>query len=335
MRPIATVVIPHAYTTRWTQIAVSSLKGHKNEASFDIIVIDNSPGHPSIRGISETELHNGVMIVTPPDPNMVGHQLALDMAIDYVKTPYYLAWETDVQVMRHGWLDYFLDHVKDEYTAIVGWYWSIGIDDSRHYISPAGALYNTRILKQLKKECLNNPDLACCYGRNMDKRIDFMKEYPHTAGTLIPQGIWGPFLESRGFGNVYPYAKERDHWVPEPGNWVYNRCVMQWECVHLPGGMVENEHSMETGIPHKYSFIGPSDSEAYLRHYFAGTVSHNFQKHKIPKHDAVKLPFWLIREHEIWNAVVPEEVKSKSIREGWVMSYEDEMRYAMSQVAPF
>lgn len=327
----ATVVIPHAFVTRWLQTSVATLKQHKNNATFDILVVDNSIPHPSIKGIVETSLGEGVRVVPPQDPAHGGHQMALDHAIDLVDTPWFVAWETDVRVMRDGWLDWLLSFIKDDYVAIVGWYWSIGIDDNRHYISPAGALYRTSVLKRLKRECLNNKDLAVCWGRDMSKRIDLAKEYPNTAGKFIAEENWGPFVECRGFGNVYPFP--RDQWVPEPGNWIYNRCAMQWECIHVPGEMVPSEPSEAAiGLPHKYTYVGPSEKEAYFCHYWAGSVSHNFEKHKIPPWDAAKLPFWLGREHKIWNEVVPEDVRKKTLENGWAIPYDQEYAYAISRV---
>lgn len=326
----ATVVIPHAFTTRWTQIAVASLRRFQNDATFDILVVDNSIPHHSIRGITETALGAGVTVTPPQDPARGGHQLALDYAIGLVETPWFVAWETDTVAHRDGWLDWMLSFVKDDFVAMAGWYWSIGIDDSRHYISPAGALYRTSILKMLKEECLRNKDLAVCYGRDMSKRINLASEYPHTAGRFIPEGNWGPFSECRGFGNVYPFPI--DHWVPEPGNWIYNRCSMQWECVRLPGDFVVNETVRENGIQQKHTYIGPSDAEAYYRHYWAGTVSHNFDKHQIPKHDQPKLRWWLNREYALWNEIVPEEVRRQTIDAGLVRTFDEEYSYALSRV---
>lgn len=330
----ATIIIPHAFVTRWLQICVASLKNHTNKADIDILIVDCSPGHNSIKGITETELGEGVKVIDPPAPNIAGHQVALDHAIDFVDTPWYVAWETDVRVMRDGWLDWMLSYIKDDYVSLVGWNWATdGYDDSRHYISPAGALYRTSVLKMLKEECLRNKDLAVCYGWNMDKRIDIAKEYPHTGAKLIRIGIWGPFLEARGFGNVYPFASKRDVWVVEPGNWVYNRIKMQWEVVHLPGRMVESDpEGLMVGLPHKYAYVGPSELEAYYIHYWAGTVSHNFDKHGIPPHDAAKLPFWLGREHRMWEEVVPKSVRDETIRMGLVRTYEEEYSYALSMV---
>ena len=327
----ATVVIPHAYTTRWTQIAVASLKNHKNNADFDIIVVDNSIPHHSIRGITDTALREGVKVIFPKDPAHGGHQLALDEAIDHVETPWFVAWETDTRAMRDGWLDWLLSFVKDEYVAIVGWYWSIDCDDNRHYISPAGALYRTSVLKTLKKEVLNNKDLSVCYGRDMSKRINLTEEYPHTAGKFIPEGNWGPFSECRGFGNVYPFP-EKDQWCPEPGNWIYNRCVMQWECIHLPGKMVENETFYKDSIYHKYTYVGESEKDAYLLHYWAGTVSHNFDKHPIPLHDEPKLKFWLGREYSLWEEEVQEDIRQDTISKGLVRTFNEEYAYALSRV---
>lgn len=326
----ATVVIPHAFTSRWTQTAVSSLKQHKNEASFDIIVVDNSSHHASIRGITETSVGEGVKVILPKDPIRGGHQLALDHAIDFVDTPWFVAWETDVVVHRDGWLDWLLSFVKDEYVAIVGWYWSIGSDDNRHYISPAGALYRTSILKNLKQECNNNQDLAVCYGRDMSKRINLATDYPHTAGRFIPERNWGPFSECRGFGNVYPF--QRAQWVPEPGNWIYNRCVMQWECIHVPGELVVNDECPELGLPHKHTYVGQSDAEAYYRHYWAGTVSHNFDKHKIPTHEISKTKWWLTREYKLWNEIVPEDAQEYVLKNGIARTFDDEYAYALTQV---
>lgn len=336
MAKVASIIIPHAFTNRWTAIAVASLKAHKNNADFDIIVVDNSQGHDSIKTISETRLGEGVKIVNMPDPNLAGHQIALDYCIDLVETPWYVAWETDVKVMRDGWLDWMLSYVKDDGVAIVGWYWKGDpeFDDSRHYISPAGALYRTSVLRMLKEECLRNKDLFVCYGADMSKRIDIMKEYPHTGGKLIPMGLWGPFSEARGFGNVYPYSKTRDHWVPEPGNWIYNRCVMQWECIHLPGKLADSdEEGKRIGTPQKYAYIGPSEEESYYRHYWAGTVSHNYQKHKIPPHDGVKLKWWLTREFNLWEEQVPEDVKKDCINKGLVKTFDEELACGLAQVA--
>jgi hypothetical protein len=185
----------------------------------------------------------------------------------------------------------------------------------------------------LKEECLRNKDLAVCYGWNMDKRIDIMKEYPHTGGKLINMGIWGPFLEARGFGNVYPFAKERDHWTPEPGNWVYNRMRSQWECIHLPGALVENDEFTIQYVPHKYNYVGPSEAEAYYIHYFAGTVSHNYDKHKISAHHNMIVPWWISREIRVWNEEVPEDVRRETEVLGLVKTYEEELETAKAMVA--
>ncbi len=335
MAKSGTVVIPAAFAARWLQICVAALKQHKNATDFDILIVDNSPGHPSIKTITETRLGEGVKVVDPPAPNIAGHQVALDMAIDMVETPWFITWETDVQVLRDGWLDWLLSFAKDEYVAIIGWYWAGDYADDRHYISPAGALYRTRILKMLKEECLRNKDMAVCYGRKMDKRIDIMKEYPHTGGKMINMGIWGPFLESRGFGNVYPYSNQKDHWTPEPGNWVYNRCSMQWEVIHLPGRFVVNDeikNAVNLGVPYKYTDVGPEGEEAYFRHHWAGTVSKNFVKHKIPPWDMEKMQFWLKREYRIWEEVVPEDVRKLTLKKGLVMSLDEEYALAQSQV---
>ena len=85
--PEATVIIPHAFTTRWTQIAVASLLQHRNDADFSIIVVDNSSHHDSIKGITETDLGKHCRVILPKDPSRGGHQLALggERGLEYVE----------------------------------------------------------------------------------------------------------------------------------------------------------------------------------------------------------------------------------------------------------
>ncbi len=328
----ATVVIPHSLTTKWTQISVSSLLEYKNTTDFDILIIDNSYWDPSIKGITETRLGENVKVVVSKDPGRGGHQLALDYAIDLIDTPWFVAWETDVRVIRDGWLDWFLSFVKDEYVAIVGWYWGTPLlDDFRHYISTAGALYRTSILKKLKTECILNKDLVFAYGRDMSKRVDIVKDYPITAEWMIGKENWGPFCEARGYGNVYPFAKARDYWISEPGNWIYNRCSMQWECVKVPGEMVKNDEEVFE-VPHKYTYIGESEKDAYYIHYWGGTACHTFKRYKIGKTQLPKIEWWLKREHNLWEQFVPEDVRKDTISKGFSKTFEEDFELARSQV---
>lgn len=329
----ATVVIPHAYASKWLQICITSLKAFRNDLAFDILVMDNSYGHPSIQALTNTSLGEGVRVGLCKDPKQAGHQLALDAAIDLVKTDWFFAMETDARMMKDGWLDWYASFIRDQYVAIVGWNWSIGEHDDRHYISPSGALYQTRILRMLKEECLRNDDLSVCYGWKMDKRINLTIDYSHTAGKLIPEHNWGPFSECRGFGNVYPYSHIYDHWVPEPGNWIYNRCKMQWEVIHLPGALVRNDAGIDKIVPHKYNYVGLSESDPYLIHYWGGTVSHNYEKHQVIGWMVNASQWWLEREDRIWKEVVPADVREYSMANGLVRPLEEDLRLMRSRVA--
>ncbi len=46
----------------------------------------------------------------------------------------------------------------------------------------------------------------------------------------------------------------------------------------------------------------------------------------------VKLPFWLQREHRLWEEFVPLDVRKRTIENGWALPYEQEMVLAESMV---
>jgi len=322
-----TVVIPFAFTPRWGQIVISSLKAFKNDRDFKIVIMNNSPERNDIDAVAKTTLGEGVEIRTTTEGQRI-HAGSLDDYLPHLETPYMFALESDCTVNRDGWLDWFASYMKDEYMALAGWYWVEGpdIDDLRHYVNATATLYNSRILKMLYQECMNNQDHEVCYGLKMEKRF-----YHPETDARVRKGHVGPFSEYRGFFHMYPVVPLPDKWWHEPGNWLYNRASCQWEVAHVPGQIVR---TMQAHAPdYKYNYYGESDEEAYARHYWAGTVSHNFDKHLVSVFwEADSIEWWLRREHALWNEVVPEPVKRISIQKGYVKKLEDELKYALSRV---
>lgn len=323
----ATVVIPFAYTPRWIQICISSLKSFKNVYDFDIIIMDNSPDdRRDIKSISETSLSDGVQIVKS---KLRSHGGALDHAIELVHTPWFFGFESDCSVNKDGWLDWYASFIKDDYVSMIGWYWQRSPDsqDDRHYINSSATLYNSRILKLLLGECKRNPDSVICYGKDYEKR----KEQPWFS-SLVKNNLVGPFSESRGFQHQKEYPIIRDYkWWQEPGNWVYNRCSQQWECIRVPGELVYNR--ILKAPEYKYNYYGVSDDEAFVRHYWAGTVSHNFDKHLVVVPWEIDcIEWWLTREYKMWEQYVPESVRKHSLKNGLVKSFDEEMKYAKSRI---
>lgn len=311
----ATVVIPFGYTPRWIQIVLSSLKTFKNDRDFNVIVMNNSPETNHIRAVTETEFGEGIEVVTPPE-EMRYHGGALDYGIDLIGTEYLFALESDCTVDRDGWLDWYAGFMKDRYVAMAGWFWAAS---GRNYINSSVTLYNTDIMKRLLEECRNNTDTVISYGRHYEQRMN----HDHTA-RLVTERKLGPFTDSRGFQHsVEPVTK----WYHEPGNWVYNRCLCQWECIRVPGAIVKNTEPNQP--EYRYNFYGPSDAEAYARHYWGGTVSHNFDKHLIyVQWEANSTKWWLNREYDMWLKYVPERIRRDSIEKKLVRNLDEELAYA-------
>lgn len=313
--PYATVVIPFGYTPRWIQIVLSSLNAFKNDRDFSVIVMNNSPETDHIRAVTDTALGENVDVINPPDGHRY-HGGSLDYSLDLIGSEYLFALESDCTVNRDGWLDWYASFMKDPYVAMSGWFWGV---PGRNYITCSATLYNTDILKRLLMECRNNTDTVISYGRHYDQRMN----HGHTA-KLVAEKKLGPFSDSRGFQHsVEPVTK----WYHEPGNWVYNRCLCQWETVRLPGGIVKNTEPNQP--EYRYNWYGPTDEEAYARHYWGGTVSHNFDKHLIyVQWESLCTKWWLNREYDMWLKWVPEGIRRDSIEKGLVRDLAEELAYA-------
>jgi len=328
MSKFATVVIPFAYTPRWGQIVISSLKKFHNERDFDIVLMNNSPEHSAIQAIAQTRLSEGVNIQIPDKPRMRWHSGALDSAIymGLIKTPYMFALETDVTVMRDGWLDWYASKLQDEYTAMVGWYWHDKrfADDYRHYINPSATLYRTELLNRLWDECTSNKDELISFGMNYEKR----QLSEHTIQMIRDEEI-GPFSDSRGFFQVDAPQPRPDKWYQEPGAWIYGRLVNQYQCIKLPGELIYNNHQPEVAC----NYYGDSLNDAYVVHHWAGTVSHNYDKHLVTTPwEQQAQAWWLQREFRLWKEWVSEDIREYSLKNGLVKSEEEEVAYAKSRL---
>uniref|UniRef100_A0A6M3KZQ0 Putative glycosyltransferase n=1 Tax=viral metagenome TaxID=1070528 RepID=A0A6M3KZQ0_9ZZZZ len=323
----ATCVIPFAYTPRWGQIVIASLKAFKNARDFKIVVMNNSPERKDIQAILKTPLGEGVTVLAPP-ANQIWHAGSLEWYVPFLETPYMFALESDCTVNRDGWLDWYASFMKDDFVAMAGWYWmqGEGVDDERHYINSSATLYNSRILKLINQECLNNLDKMICYGVNNEKRL----LHDSTAKRIEERAI-GCFSEFRGFQQIYPVCPKPNKWWHEPGNWLYNRALCQWECVKVPGAIVWNE--IPKAPEYRYNYYGESDETAYVRHYWAGTVSHNFDKHLVlVGWEADCIEWWLHREYDLWKEIVPEPIRKMSLEKGLVKDIDEEIKYALSRI---
>lgn len=329
MTKLATVVIPHAFTTKWIQILITSLKSFKCDNEFNIWVINNSPpGNRSLEGITETGLSEGVQIIE--NKFMRSHTGALDYALSVIDTPYLFATETDCRALKPNWIDRFFSEMKDDYVAMAGWYWP-GSD--REYISPGACLYNTAILKTLKEEIHRNNSNIICYGRDLKKRFDLSK-HNHWNEYIVSK-FHGPFSEVRGFQEIWSFRD--DKWYQEPGAWVFYRCQIEYECVRMPGVLfyVENPHVADGTWYMDKELLTVDRKEAeknsYYVHYWGGTVSHNWEHTRIlePWQQDV-LPWWIDHEDKLWREVVSGDVRKKTLELGLVKTGDEEKEYILN-----
>jgi len=314
----ATIAVPHAYTTKWLQIVLTSLKAFKNDHTFDILVLNNSPQNESILGITETGLADGVRIVVPPEKSRV-HARSLDYAIDIVDTPYLFTTDTDCRAMQDNWLDVYFSYMTDEYVAMAGWLWDLPGTD-RLYIVCSAALYNMSILRKLKQEALRNENFMICYGTDLKKRYP-MNEH---LMDLFKTGNWGCFMEQRGYQEIF-HHREGKYWM-EPGCWLYFRAQCEYECAKIPGVWETNEN------PHvaAATWYG-SKEDPFYAHYWGGVSSHNWEVAPvIVEWELRALEWWIDREDRIWKEVVDEGVRRKTLEMGLVKTGEEEKEFILN-----
>jgi hypothetical protein len=294
------------------------------------MVVNNSPvGDNSLKGLTETGLSENIIIKENEYFQTRAHAGALDYAltiIDEDEYAYLFSAETDCQALKDGWLDWFMSYIKDEYCAMVGWYWPGG---DREYIHTGGCLYNTKILKRLKKQIEENDNYMMCYGKNLKRRMYLTEKDDGSPGShyrkCMESPFHGPFTEQRGFQEIWSFRDEK--FYQEPGAWPYYRCQTEYECVKLPGVLVWNEN------PHiaAGTWYGDSVENAWWVHYWAGTVSHNWEIMKVRERwQRNALPYWIDREDRIWREAVPESVRNKTLEMGLCRTGEDEKSFILS-----
>jgi len=343
--PFGTVVIPFSGTAKWGQILISCLKKYKNERDFDVLVVDTTcrpVWELATKAITDTPIGEGVKVVKAP-ADYQWHGGALDHALSLIDTPYLFGIDSDCTIERDGWLDYYASFMKDEYVAMAGWYWTAidveraDVDDGRHLIACHHTLYNTRILDQIQAEIDANPETILSYGPAYTKRYD-LDTHPFL-GKFVRDKVLGPFSEIRGYYHMYPFAVDVDHmgsWADrnsyEPSHWLYNRAYSQWECAKMPGHVVLNPPG--SPLRESHTFVGPSDAEAYLRHYWGGTVSHEYELWPCDTWSWKNPCFewWINRENMLWEKHVPEDIRKLTLDLGIVKPMDKEIEYIRSRV---
>lgn len=358
MKSTIYVVIPHSHTWFWLQSCLASLKRnppHAKEYDVEIIVVDNSPWSPAIRGITDTRLGKGVTIIPNHKSNKF-HASALDCVVEDLDTfDYMLAMETDVLALRPTWLQWFMDQMRPTDFAVGMWH-------HEKFINPSCTLYRGSVLREMEHWCRSGaPQDELRWGELFTKTAPLDNNLPLTENPAevlrnIKSWVSGPFAEKRGWpegtrlrespsGQLkgpgwYEPGQQLHHWAVDAG-YTYTVCPslttkredsLPLQTMYGEWGIPEiNEVYPRTarlgcglhGHDHRRQ-LDPVEmfGNAEAAHLWGGTRALDILKHPVTC-EFVKsnTPMWLAREARFWRQVVPQDVQEQTlelIREhGW------------------
>jgi len=299
------IAMTHGHAAKWLQISVYSLKSTLYGIQADIFIANSWPGHPSIRAITETDLGDNITILDCKR-RLHSHATGLDEILEYISDKdydYMFTMETDCTACKDYWLDWFYKFMKPG-VGMAGFYWAEG--NRHHNINPSGTLYLKSMLLKYHEEVRNNKE-------NM-----FWHPLGNKHGTDLGmdssmKDVAGVFSETRGIKNPTKQQEEAImRGVPmvswyEPGQWLYCRCVGEYECISVPCDHIYKEFGNHRAPEGTY-YGGKKDP--YFIHYWGGTRTYDFLKHPVnDKFVAGCSPYWLQREHQIWLNYVPQKYR--------------------------
>ncbi len=328
------VAVPHSHTWFWTQTCVASLLQNPPKApglECEIVVVDNSPWSPAIRGV-EAFQDSSISIIDNAKSNKF-HASALDCVIDEYDFDYLMAWETDVLALRPDWLEWFLSQLRPTDYAVGHWH-------HEQFINPSCTLYRGEVLRLMYLWCEANaePELLR-WGPLFGKSQSIAARQPERdyRGWYDEQIGWiaGPFADKRGWpagtslreepsGQLkgpgwYEPGQMLHHWAVENG-YTYTVCptLTAKRCDDVP---------LQTLYGCDYDHGRPLEAvelfgNARTAHMWGGTRALDIVKHDVTcGFVKANTPFWLQREAEYWKAIVPLSIQERTlelIREyGW------------------
>lgn len=98
----AAILIPHYKSWKLLAICIEAFKRFQFPLEHDIVVCDNSVGHPSIKVLAETELGDGVKIVNG-DPQLPSHAHGLELALEATDADWIFSTESDCWPIQDSW----------------------------------------------------------------------------------------------------------------------------------------------------------------------------------------------------------------------------------------
>ena len=335
-------VIPHSHSWLWTQTCVSSMKRNPPKADgyeVKVIVVDNSPWSPAIRGVTDTVLGDGIIVVPNHKSNKF-HASALDCIVETLNFDLLMALETDVMFLRPDWLQWFVDQLKWNDYAVGAWH-------HEQFVNPSCTLYRASVLYDMLEWCrhgslykVSAPKDVLRWGPLFEKSQDITARQPERdyQGWYDDNISWiaGPFAEKRGWpqGTVlkekpsgqdkgpgwYEPSQQLHHWAVEAG-FTYTVC---------PSLTTKNNADMPIQTLYGATIADPGRQleaiemfgNAETVHLWGGTRALDIIKHDVTCNFVKSnTPAWLAREARFWKAVVSLDVQAQTldlIREhGW------------------
>lgn len=220
----------------WLAIMVSAFKKYPFSIESELIVTDNSPGHPSIKVLTETPLGDGVKIVQG-NPDFPSHGMGYCKAYDASDGDWIMCTETDAFPTQHAWGDHWLKESPDY--DLIG---PLVPQSSGLYLHPAGAMYRRTLIEAAKnwqeahKQWVFVPGAGAML-KTHPKACHVVAHADWLADQLVPGdmqaqiNLWkqaGPFQEMRSFDDddsfeTYPHRTGIHNFEPRNGKLFYNR----------------------------------------------------------------------------------------------------------------
>jgi len=244
------------------------------------------------------------------------HGTALDHVIENYDADYLFTMESDVLVLSDEWLTFFIDKMEKHYGSKENF--SVGHWHGEGFINPSATLYRMDLLKQALKDFRANKDPMMYWGPNFERSENILPHYDRFLEDV------GPFSEKRGWppgtnlkgpapsGQMrgpgwYEPAQQLHHWAVEKGF-----DFLKVPCRHD----IDPSRAIPVG-----TFYG-EDPDYQIVHLWGGTRALDLLKHPVSDPTVINnMGFWLQREAEIWNQIVPsdmQEITKELMRnKGW------------------
>lgn len=331
------VAIPHSHTWFWSQTCLSSLERNPPRADgceVQVVVVDNSPWSPAIRGLSDTSLAKDVVFLPNYKTNKF-HASALDCVVEAFEFDYLMALETDVMVLRPTWLQWFVDQMRETDYAVGMWH-------HEDFVNPSCTLYRGSILRDILQWCKTEaPQNELRWGPRftmtapLDNNLP-LNENPAAVLKDIKGWIAGPFAEKRGWAEgtllkESPSGQLKGPGWYEPGqelhHWAVNEGYTYTVCQSLTTKRADNlplQTLYGTTMPDPQRQLEAVElfGNAEAAHLWGGTRALDILKHPVTC-EFVKsnTPMWLAREARFWKQTVPQDVQEQTLemirKYGW------------------